>query len=121
MAISATTTVYGIPNCDTVKAAGAWLHTHGIAHDFHDYKKHGVPQPQLHAWIASVGWTALVNRRGTTWRQLDAAQQAALCDAASAHALMCAHPSLIRRPVLAHAGGLLVGFELAEWARAFAR
>jgi len=111
------TTVYGIPNCDTVRKARAWLAEHDIAYAFHDYKKQGVPDAALADWMAALGWERLLNRRGPTWRKLDAARQAAVQDAASARALMHEQPSVIRRPVLARGGELLVGFDPDEWAR----
>ena len=115
-----TITLYGIPNCDTVKKARAWLQAHGIEHDFHDYKKQGVPLPRLDAWMRAVGWEALLNRKGTTWRKLDAAQQSAVHDAASARELMAAQASVIKRPVVEHPGGVLVGFDPDEWGRVLA-
>jgi Spx/MgsR family transcriptional regulator len=104
--------VYGIPNCDTVKKARAWLAARGIDHAFHDYRKHGVPADRLDAWLAALGWEALVNRRGTTWRKLDPALQAGVVDAASARALMLTSPSVIRRPVIERDGRVLgAGFD----------
>jgi arsenate reductase (glutaredoxin) len=104
--------VYGIPNCNTVKKARTWLDDQGQAHQFHDYKKQGVPADRLDAWIAAVGWEKLVNRQGTTWRQLDEATKAAVVDAASARALMLDKASVIKRPVIERAGGVLaVGFD----------
>lgn len=109
--------VYGISNCDTVKKARAWLDAQGRAHTFHDFKKQGVPTPQLAHWIGQVGWEKLVNRKGTTWRQLDPALQAALTDEASAHALMLQHASVIKRPVVEWSGGdVTVGFAADDWA-----
>ena len=70
-------TLYGIPNCDTVKKARAWLAERGFAHAFHDYKKQGVPQADMRAWMKLHGWEKLLNRRGPTWRKLDPARQAA--------------------------------------------
>ena len=93
-------TVYGIPNCDTVKRARAWLDGQGLAYEFHDFKKAGVPLSGLDRWLAAAGWEALLNRKGTTWRRLDEAQRDAVRDAASARALMLAQPSVIKRPVL---------------------
>ena len=111
------TTVYGIPNCDTVKKARAWLNEHGVPHEFHDFKKQGVAPGDLDHWLQSVGWERLVNRKGTTWRQLDEATRAAVVDAASARALMLAHSSVIKRPVVRWAGGATtVGFDAADWA-----
>ena len=109
--------VYGIPNCDTVKKARAWLTAQGLAHTFHDFKKQGVPADQLAHWVGQVGWEKLVNRKGTTWRQLDPALQAALTDEASAHSLMMQHASVIMRPVVEwHNGDVTVGFAADDWA-----
>jgi Spx/MgsR family transcriptional regulator len=107
-----TVVVYGIANCDTVKKGRAWLAQRRMDHLFHDYKKQGVPPARLDAWIEAVGWEALVNRRGTTWRKLDAATQAGVVDAASARKLMLANASVIRRPVIERDGRILaVGFD----------
>lgn len=104
--------VYGIPACSTVKKARTFLDEQGKAYTFHDYKKHGVPEQQLDAWIQAVGWEPLVNRQGTTWRKFDDATKAGVVDAASAKALMMANASLIKRPVIAHQGKVLsVGFD----------
>jgi Spx/MgsR family transcriptional regulator len=106
------TLVYGIPNCDTVKKARTWLSEQGVAFDFHDYKKQGVPADRLAAWVAAVGWEPLVNRQGTTWRKLDEATKSAVVDAASAQALMRANASVIKRPVIERDGQVLsVGFD----------
>ena len=93
-------TLYGIPNCDTVKKSRAWLTEHGVSYTFHDFKKQGVPAAELAKWVAALGWEALVNKKGTTWRKLSAQSQAAVTDAASAQALMLREPSVIKRPVL---------------------
>ena len=109
-------TVFGIPNCDTVKKARTWLTAHGVDFVFHDFKKLGVPADLLPGWISAVGWEKLVNRKGTTWRQLDDATRAAVVDAATASALMLAHPSVIKRPVVVWADGrLTVGFDVTQW------
>ncbi|CAM3336032.1 arsenate reductase [Polaromonas hydrogenivorans] len=108
--------LYGIPNCDTVKKARAWLSEHGQAYTFHDVKKHGVPPAQLARWTQAAGWEKLLNRKGTTWRQLDAAAQAAVVDAASAQSLMLANASAIKRPVVDWGDGITVGFDAADWA-----
>jgi arsenate reductase len=110
-------TLYGIPNCDTVKKARAFLAERGVTHVFHDFKKQGVPVEALDRWLAELGWEALLNRRGTTWRQLDPARQAEVTDAASAKALMLERPSVIRRPVVVDGDALRVGFDAAEWSR----
>lgn len=106
--------LYGIPNCDTVKKARSWLDRHGIASAFHDYKKEGVDVATLARWADAAGWEALLNRRGTTFRKLGEADRADI-DRAKALALMAAHPSLIKRPVVEGEGVLLVGFVPAEW------
>ncbi len=109
--------VYGIPNCDTVKKARAWLAERDVAHEFHDFKKQGVPADRLPHWSAQVGWEKLVNRKGTTWRQLDPAVQASLTDEASAHSLMQQHASVIKRPVVEWSNGAVtVGFSADDWA-----
>ena len=106
--------LYGIPGCDTVKKARAWLGAEGIAYAFHDYKKEGADPAKLERWVAAKGWETLLNRRGTTFRKLAEADKADI-DAAKAVRLMQAHPSAIKRPVVEHLGGLLVGFDAAEW------
>lgn len=112
------TTLYGIPNCDTVRRARAWLAEHGVEHHFHDLKKHGVPEAALDRWLAAAGWEPLVNRKGTTWRGLDDATRAAVVDTPSARALLLQHASLIKRPVLEWAdGAITVGFDAANWQR----
>jgi Spx/MgsR family transcriptional regulator len=105
------TTLYGIPNCDTVKKARTWLTDHGVDYTFHDFKKQGVPQPQIDTWLAAVDWETLINRKGTAWRGLDDATKAAVVDAASARAVALASPSVIKRPVVQWAdGAITVGF-----------
>jgi len=109
--------LYGIPNCDTVKRARAWLAAQGRPHEFHDFKKAGVPAERLDAWLAAAGWQRLVNRAGNTWRKLDAATQGAVVDAVSARALMLAQASVIKRPVVEWPDGrITVGFDAARWA-----
>lgn len=109
--------LYGIPNCDSVKRARAWLQAQGVAHRFHDFKKAGLPPERLDAWLAGVGWEAVLNRRGTTWRQQSEAARAAVVDAASARALMLAAPSVIKRPVVEWpSGAVTVGFDPERWA-----
>jgi Spx/MgsR family transcriptional regulator len=114
-----TITLYGIPNCDTVKKARAFLAERGVACSFHDYKKLGVPPADLASWTERVGWERLLNRRGTMWRKLSPAVQAEVHDAASAMALMLAQPSVIKRPVVVHGAELLVGFDPSSWSRIF--
>nr|WP_297355575.1 ArsC family reductase [uncultured Caldimonas sp.] len=115
-----TITLYGIPNCDTVKKARRWLDDHGIAYAFHDFKKQGVPQARLDAWMGARGWEKLVNRQGTTWRKLEPAAQAAVTDEGAARALMLAQPSVIKRPVVEAEGDVLIGFDEAAYRERFA-
>ena len=105
-------TLYGIPNCDTVKKARTWLTDHGDDYVFHDFKKQGVPLPQIDQWLATVGWETLINRKGTSWRLLDDATRASVVDSASAKAVALLQPSVIKRPVVEWADGkVTVGFK----------
>ena len=110
--------LYGIANCDTVKKARLWLTKHGVEHQFYDFKKLGVPVDRLPLWASAVGHDRLLNRQGTTWRKLAAAEQASAGDSTGALALMLAHPSLIKRPVVEWAGEaerISVGFDADQW------
>jgi len=108
--------VYGIPNCDTVKRARAWLAANGREHVFHDFRKTGVPQARLDAWLAAAGWETLLNRKGTSWRKLDDAARGRVTDAKSARELMLEVPSVIKRPVVEWDDGrITVGFDAARW------
>lgn len=111
--------LYGIPNCDTVKKARAWLADHDIAYRFHDFKKNGVSGKLLSGWLATLSWQSLVNTRGTTWRGLPEARRADIVDADSAIALMAESPSVIKRPVLDAAGLVHVGFTDEMYAQIF--
>ena len=117
-------TLFGIPNCDTVKKARAWLTAQGIGYQFHDFKKQGVPPERLNVWIEAVGWEKLLNRQGTTWRKLDAATQSTAVDAESAAKLLILNASLIKRPVvewvdMASKTDISVGFDAENWAKRF--
>ncbi len=108
--------LFGIPNCDTVKKARAWLTAQGLAHTFHDFKKQGVPTDKLPAWASAVGWDKLLNRQGTTWRKLDAALQASAATPQGAQKLALGNPSIIKRPVVQWPNGdVTVGFDDAHW------
>ena len=110
-------TIYGIRNCDTMKKARAWLEAAGIAHDFHDYRVQSLDESRLRGWIAQVGWEALLNRAGTTFRKLPQAEREGL-DEARALRLMLGEPAMIRRPVLELGGRILVGFRPEAYAQA---
>lgn len=113
------TTLYGIPNCDTIKKARAWLTEHHVAHHFHDYKKASLDPTRLRAWVDRLGWEVLLNRSGTTFRALPDADKQGL-DAEKAMALMLAQPSMIKRPVLeTEDGKLIVAFKPTEYEAAF--
>jgi len=108
--------VYGIPNCDSVKKARAWLSQQGLDFEFHDFKKQGVPEAKLDGWLKACGWEVVLYRKGTTWRQLDSATQAAVQDAASAKALMLQQASVIKRPVIEWpSGSVTVGYTPEGW------
>ena len=112
-----TINLYGIANCDAVKKARAQLAAGGRSHVFVDFKKCGVPAERLDAWLQALGWQALLNRKGTTWRGLTPADRDAVVDADSARALMLREPSLIKRPVVEWADGrVTVGFDPEVWA-----
>lgn len=112
-------TVYGIRNCDTVKKSRQWLDDHGQHYQFHDFKVDGVPADLLDHWLRQVGWDALLNRKGTTWRRLDEPTRAGVVDQASARAVMLANPSVIKRPVVAwgdpRSKNISVGFKTDYW------
>lgn len=103
--------LYGIPNCNSVKKARTWLIEHAIELPFHDFKKQGISEELLKSWLQQVGWEQLVNRRGTTWRQLPDEIKATVCDDASAIRLMLEKPSVIKRPVLEKDGRFTLGFD----------
>lgn len=114
------TTLYGIRNCDTMKKARSWLDGRGVKYEFHDYKVAGIGRDRLERWCREVGWEALLNRAGTTFRKLPEQQKSPL-DERRAVALMMQQPSMIKRPVLEWDGPLLVGFKPEEYAAAAAR
>jgi len=114
-----TATIYGIKACDTMKKARDWLGAHGVAYAFYDYKASGIDEAHLQAWAGKVGWEALLNRSGTTFKALPDQKKQGL-DQAKAIALMIEQPSMIKRPVLDLGDGrLLVGFKPDAYAEAF--
>ncbi|HVK94418.1 MAG TPA: ArsC family reductase [Noviherbaspirillum sp.] len=114
-------TLYGIPNCDTVKKARTWLDNNGVEYRFHDFKKTGVSSELVAAWLQHVGWEILLNRKGTTWRALDDERKTAINDAASATLLMMESPSVIKRPVLFDGNAAHVGFSEALYQQIFTK
>lgn len=115
-----TLSLYGIPNCDTVKKARTWLADNGHDFTFHDFKKQGLSRELVQGWLEDVDWETLVNRKGTTWRNLPDERKAQIVDADSAIALMLENPSVIKRPVLQGAGPVAVGFSGDAYAEKFA-
>ena len=103
--------VYGIKNCNTVKKALDWLSEHHIDYQFHDFKKLGVTENKLAEWAEKVGYEILLNKRGTTWKQLDAATQASITSKEAAFELMQQKTSVIKRPVIEYDKGVLIGFD----------
>ncbi len=107
--------MYGIKNCDTIKKARRWLETHNIDYQFHDVRSDGLDQATIEAWLQSVSWEKLLNKRATTWRQLDDPRKEQL-DQSIAVELLLAHPTLIKRPVLVDGSTCIVGFKDADYA-----
>lgn len=120
MAQRQTPIIYGISNCDTVKKARQWLDTQGIQYHFHDVKKAGLDQEAVDSWLQQLGWEALINRRGTTWRQLPEAVRAAMDDRQARDAIL-ANPSLFKRPLLQRDNELHVGFKPDQYQAIFDR
>ena len=112
--------LYGIPNCSTVKKAREWLLQNGVEYEFVDFKKTAPDAALIGGWIAQAGLEVLVNKRGTTWRKLDEAAQAAAADAEQAAVMMSAHSSVIKRPVLDVGGKIYVGFSPEFYQEVFA-
>jgi Spx/MgsR family transcriptional regulator len=111
--------IYGIPNCTTVKKARIWLEGHDLAYEFHDYKKQGVPEATLKAAMKQLGWEALVNRTGPTWRKLPDEVKASVTDANTALAVMYNHSSVIKRPLLERDGQFEAGFSETRYTALF--
>lgn len=112
------TVLYGIPNCDTIKKAQKWLSDNDIAFTFHDYRKDGIDQDFLQRAEAELGWETMLNKRGTTYRQLDDAQKASI-DKDKALALLEMHPAMVKRPILVHDNNFYIGFKPAQYEAIF--
>lgn len=112
------TTLYGIKNCDTVKKARKWLESQGINYQFHDFRADGINAKQVQQWLQALGWETLVNKRSTTWKQLDEATRAAMNEQIAAETIL-AQPTLIKRPLLDTGNTLTVGFKETEYQSLF--
>ncbi|MGB5452116.1 MAG: ArsC family reductase [Sedimenticolaceae bacterium] len=110
--------LYGIPNCDTMKKARVWLTEHGVEYAFHDYKKAGIDEKMLRAWVAELGWQALLNTRGMMWRKVPQEVRDSIGEE-SAIALMLETPSIIKRPVLDTGSQRHVGFKPDQYEQIF--
>ena len=102
-------TIFGINNCDTVKKARKWLEAEGVEHTFHDFRKDGLERAELEAMVSALGWEAVLNRRGTTWRKLDDVTKDSVNEA-SAIDLMMEHVAMIKRPVWKKGDAYQLGF-----------
>ena len=111
--------VYGIKNCNTVKKALDWLEKNHIDYEFHDFKKLGISEPKLEEWASKLDWESLINKRGTTWKQLDSAQQFAANSKDEAFKLMQEKTSVIKRPVIETERGIFLGFDDAAYRKFF--
>lgn len=111
--------IYGIPNCNTVKKALDWLKANKIDFEFHDFKKLGITETKLQEWTDQVGWEALVNKRGTTWKKLDPLTQSKVVSANAAFGVLQENLSMIKRPVIESPSGLLLGFDEDSYKKAF--
>ena len=110
--------MYGIKNCDTIKKARAWLEKNGIDYVFHDYRKGGIDQKMLNAWLKSLDWEDLLNRRGTTWRKLPESTRETMNRKAAVN-LMLEQPAIIKRPLLETNGELTLGFSEENYRNIF--
>jgi Spx/MgsR family transcriptional regulator len=109
-----TLTLYGIPNCDTIRKARKWLQAQGVDYRFHDFKKQGIEEDRLRGWVKELGWETLLNRRGMMWRKVpDKVKQG--IDEEGAVKLMLETPSIIKRPVLDLGDRRIVGFDAGRY------
>lgn len=109
-----TITLYGIPNCDTVKKARKWLDANGLEYRFHDFRKDGIDTGRIQSWMQSESWEVLLNKRGTTWRQLPDDTKSNV-DESNVAQLMAENPTLIKRPVMVTGKQITVGFQEKSW------
>ena len=103
-------TVYGIPNCNSIKKTLKWLKNNQVDYQFHDYKKSGITRDKLSGWCREAGWENVLNKKGTTWKKLSLSEQEKITNAASAIKMMMEHNSMIKRPVIETGKSVLVGY-----------
>ncbi|WP_412973077.1 ArsC family reductase [Glaciecola sp. MF2-115] len=113
------TTLYGIPNCDTIKKAKKWLEANKLEYQFHDYRKDGLDENWLIKTESVLGWETMLNKRGTTYRQLSDEQKNTI-NKESALALMLKFPAMIKRPILIHSDSYHIGFNAESYSQVFA-
>ena len=114
-----TITMYGIPNCDTIKKAKKWLETENVSFEFHDYRKQGVDAQMVSTFCQALGWENVLNKRGTTFRQLSQEQKESLNEQ-TAIELLVEHPAMIKRPILLAGNQYHIGFKADQYAAIFA-
>lgn len=112
------TTMYGISNCDTIKKAKKYLNDNNLTFKFHDYRKDGITPTLINEFAEHIDWQELLNKRGTTYRQLSDEQKQNL-DKSNALELLVQYPAMIKRPVLLHNGQYHLGFKIAQYDEVF--
>lgn len=113
-----TVTIHGLKTCDTTRAARKWLDEHAVKYSFHDVREDGLSKLQLEGWVRQLGWDKVLNKASTTWRELPEKEKVAV-DERKAVALLLAHPTLVKRPVLDIGGKLTLGFRPAVYQQLF--
>ena len=119
MAAAPALKIYGLASCDTTRAARKWLDAHGVTYAFHDVRADGLTKPLVEGWVKRAGWEKVLNKASTTWRELPETEKTGV-DQATAVALLLAHPTLVKRPVLDRGGELALGFKPTIYAQLFA-
>lgn len=112
-------TIYGLATCDTTRAARKWLDGKKVSHAFHDVREDGLTKALVESWVKQLGWEKVLNKASTTWRELPEKEKAGV-DEKKAVALLLAHPTLVKRPVLDRGGELMLGFKAPSYEAAFA-
>jgi arsenate reductase (glutaredoxin) len=109
-------TLYGIPNCDTVKKARTWLDKHNVKYAFHNYKTEGIEEDRINVWFKKFPWDKVVNKASATWKGLSDEEKALVTDEKSAANLMISHTSVIKRPLIEDkSGAVALGFSEKDY------